>query len=102
MLETALVFPSELESARLFLGKVKPDQIWGAVQAAADETARKRRECDADFYIAVFGEQNGDLEQALGLYQSAAKACPEATLESRFIKAFGWSFRNRKRFERRA
>jgi hypothetical protein len=69
----------------MFLGKTTPEVVRAAVQAAGDEAARKRRQCDADFYLAVFAMQKK--ADARALLQAAAADCPTNAREREFAKS---------------
>jgi lipoprotein NlpI len=70
----------------LMLGKVTLSAALAAAEATADDATRKQRQCDADFYLALFRRQTGEVDEAQRLLQAAAELCPPETLESRFAK----------------
>jgi tetratricopeptide (TPR) repeat protein len=70
----------------MFLGKNTPEAIASAAQSAADESMRRRRQCDADFYIATFHLQQHADADARPLLQAAAEGCPADSLEAQFAK----------------
>jgi tetratricopeptide (TPR) repeat protein len=70
----------------LMLGKITLSEVLAAADAAADDVTRKRRQCDADFYLALFRRQAAEVDEAQRLLQAAADLCPNETLESSFAK----------------
>jgi hypothetical protein len=68
----------------LMSGKVTLAAALAAAEATADDATRKRRQCDADFYLALFRRQTGEVDEAQRLLQAAAELCPLETLESSF------------------
>jgi tetratricopeptide (TPR) repeat protein len=70
----------------LMLGKVTMSTALAAADATADDVTRKRRRCDADFYLALFRRQAAEVDEAQRLLQAAAELCPPETLESSFAK----------------
>jgi hypothetical protein len=65
-----------------------------AEASGAQDDAKARRSCDADFYTGEFELGRGRLEQAQPLLLSAAARCPEGAPEAGFAKAeikrLGW------------
>jgi tetratricopeptide (TPR) repeat protein len=71
----------------LMLGKITSSSAaLAAADTAADDVTRKRRQCDADFYLALFRRQAAEVDEAQRLLQAAAELCPDETLESSFAK----------------
>jgi hypothetical protein len=70
----------------LMLGKVTLSAALAAADATADGETRKRRQCDADFCLALFRRQTAEVDEAQRLLQAAAELCPSGTLESSFAK----------------
>ncbi len=69
----------------LFRGKTTPEQV----RAAARERAilRRRRDCEADFYLAEYHLGKGRKDEAMPLLASAATQCPITAPERDFAKA---------------
>jgi tetratricopeptide (TPR) repeat protein len=79
----------------LFLDRTTPAAVRAAAEAATDVDVRKRRLCDANFYIAELHlEKKRRLDEARTLLQAAADECPAAARERAFAKAelkrLGW------------
>jgi hypothetical protein len=70
----------------LMLGKVTLSAALAAADATAGGETRKRRQCDADFCLALFRRQTAEVDEAQRLLQAAAELCPSDTLESSFAK----------------
>ena len=77
---------------RLYLGQMTP----GAVLAAADDPdadVKRRRVCDANFFIGELALQQGTKEEASRLFRSAATDCPKdrtaRTAANAELKALG-------------
>jgi tetratricopeptide (TPR) repeat protein len=70
----------------LMLGKITLSAALAAADAATDDVTRKRRQCDADFYLALFLRQTAEVDEAQRLLQAAAEICPNETLESSFAE----------------
>jgi len=65
---------------RLFVGQSKPDEV----AAAADNPNRTMKEahaCEASFYSGQFALINGNRDEAVKLFQAAAKECPRGFIE---------------------
>jgi hypothetical protein len=71
----------------LYLGKLKPEAIRPAAEAATDPATRRRRVCDVDFYLGVYALEKGAAEEARKLLQAAADGCPASAPEATFAKS---------------
>jgi tetratricopeptide (TPR) repeat protein len=79
----------------LFLGHTPPAAVRAAAEAATDADVRRRRLCDASFYIAQHHlEKKRSTDEARALLQAAADECPATAREHGFAKAelkrLGW------------
>jgi hypothetical protein len=63
------------------------EAVRAKVQALADAAARTRRQCDGDFYLAVFRLQKYAEADARPLWQAAAAGRAPESMEARFAKA---------------
>jgi len=71
----------------LFLGKTTPAAVPAAAEATSDPDLRRRRICDADFYLAEYYREKGANDDVRGLLQAAADGCPASAREGGFAKA---------------
>jgi tetratricopeptide (TPR) repeat protein len=79
----------------LFLDHTTPAAVRTAAEAVTDADVRKRRLCDANFYIAeLYLEKKRRTDEARTLLQAAADECPASARERAFAKAelkrLGW------------
>lgn len=78
---------------RMFFGKLSPDAIRALAEEEADAVKRRRRVCDANFYVAEYHLQKGTNEPARLLLRAAANDCPaglpEAELAAAEIRRLG-------------
>jgi tetratricopeptide (TPR) repeat protein len=71
----------------LFRGTATPDDVRKAVRDTKAAAVRRRRECEADFYLAEFHLQKGEKDKALPLLVAAAAQCPLSAPERDLAKA---------------
>jgi tetratricopeptide (TPR) repeat protein len=71
----------------LFLGKTTPEVVRAAAQGEADPDVRRKRMCDADFYLAEYHLGKGETDDARKLFQAAAEGCPDSAREAGFAKS---------------
>lgn len=71
----------------LFLGKTTPEAVRAAAESPADPEVRRRRICDADFYIAEYLLEKGTTDEARKLLAAAADGCPPTAREAGFAAA---------------
>jgi lipoprotein NlpI len=64
---------------RLFAGEVKPEAV--AAAADADPTTKEAHACEASFYSGQFALIQGNRDEAVKLFQAAAKECPRGFIE---------------------
>ena len=72
----------------LFRGKATPDQVRAAARDTKGAALRRRRDCEADFYLAEYHLGKGRKDEAIPLLASAAAAqCPMTAPERDIAKA---------------
>jgi tetratricopeptide (TPR) repeat protein len=71
----------------LFAGKATPETVRRAAEAAPGAYERRRRICEADFYLAEYQLAKGAGGDARKLLQSAVDGCPAGVPEATFAKA---------------
>jgi lipoprotein NlpI len=65
---------------RLFTGEIKQDAVLSAVDAA-DATLKQAHGCEANFYGGQYALIEGQRDEAVKLFEAAAKDCPHGFLE---------------------
>jgi len=65
---------------RLFAGEIKQDAVFSAADDA-DPTVKQAHACEANFYGGQYALIEGKREDALKLFEAAAKDCPHGFLE---------------------
>ena len=65
---------------RLFTGEIKQDAVLSAADAA-DPTLKQAHSCEANFYGGQYALIEGQRDDAVKLFEAAAKDCPHGFLE---------------------
>ena len=65
---------------RLFAGQSKPDEVAAAADNP-DPAMKEAHACEASFYSGQFALINGNRDEAVKLFQAAAKECPRGFIE---------------------
>lgn len=71
----------------LFRGTATPDHVRKAVLDTKPAAVRRRRQCEADFYLAEFHLEKSEKDKALPLLAAAAAQCPLSAPERDLAKA---------------
>lgn len=71
----------------LFRGKATPDQVRAAARETKAAALRRRRDCEADFYLAEYHLAKDRKDEAVPLLASAAAQCPVTAPERDIAKA---------------
>jgi lipoprotein NlpI len=61
---------------RLYRGQTAPEDVRAAAMAGTDEKRKKRRSCQAAFYIGEYQSLRGNTNAAVPIFEDAAIHCP--------------------------